>query len=74
MLVLTRPSVRSNGRMGVPGRRVVEAMGGICHLALFLDVSLEERTPAQVQLEKMAAAKARASRADLVPREDGQFG
>lgn len=67
MLVLTRPSVRSNGRMGVPARRVMEAMGGICHLALFPDVSLEERTPAQVQLEKMAAAKARASRAELVP-------
>lgn len=63
MLLLTRPSVQSNGRMGVPARRVVEAMGGVCRLALVPVVSHEEKTPAQAELEKMAAVRVQTSQA-----------
>ncbi|ABS67504.1 hypothetical protein Xaut_2261 [Xanthobacter versatilis] len=57
MLAMTRPGVKRDGQMGLPARHVVEAMGGACFDALYPDPFTFEKTPVQLELERIGNVK-----------------
>lgn len=57
MLAMARPGAKHDGQPGLPGRRVIEAMGGACVDALYPDPYVFEKSPTQLELERLGNVK-----------------
>lgn len=57
MLAMARPGAKHDGQPGLPGRHVIEAMGGACVDALYPDPYVMEKSPTQLELERLGNVK-----------------